>query len=292
MVHASLSIERQILPNFTLATTISETRGSRVLRSRNINAPYPGTYNPASPASGARLNPLRGDLFEYESTGISRQRQLLLNAVYRAGKNATLWSTYTLNRSKSDSDFADALPSNSFDPLTDYGRSSSQAPHTLYVGGWVRIPGGLDLTPLALWRSGVPFDITTGQDRNGDSVYNDRPAFATDLSRPSVVMTRFGAFDLAPIAGQSIIPRNYGTAPGFFIANLRVGKTFPLHKGTSLTMSVQGTNILNHTNMGSPIGNLGSPLFGESTVSAGDWGFGASQAGNRRLEAMIHIAFQ
>ena len=99
-------------------------------------------------------------------------------------------------------------------------------------------------------------------------------------------------FDLLPMAGQQIIPRNYGVSPGFFIANLRVGKSVPLRKGVTLTMSVQGTNILNHTNMGLPIGNLGSPLFGESTVSAGDWGLGANQAGNRRLEATIHLAFQ
>ena len=26
------------------------------------------------------------------------------------------------------------------------------------------------------------FDVTTGTDLNGDSIYNDRPAFATDLS--------------------------------------------------------------------------------------------------------------
>jgi hypothetical protein len=73
--------------------------------------------------------------------------------------------------------------------------------------------------------------------------------------------------------------------------NLRVGKKIPLRNRTSITVSVQGSNIFNHTNAGSPIGNLGSPLFGISNSSAGDWGVGSNQAGNRRLEAMVYFAF-
>jgi hypothetical protein len=48
-----------------------------------------------------------------------------------------------------------------------------------------------------------------GQDRNGDSQYNDRPTFATDLSRSSVVATRPALFDMSPTADQTIIPINY-----------------------------------------------------------------------------------
>ena len=151
--------------------------------------------------------------------------------------------------------------------------------------------GGFDVTPLVLWRSNIPFDITTGRDSNGDSLFTDRPAFATDKTRPSVVTTRFGTFDLSPLPGQQIIPRNFGISPNFFIANLRIGKRIPLSKKTTVTVSVQGTNIFNHTNAGTPIGNLGSRLFGTSTVSAGDWGFGSNQSGNRRLEVMLYFNF-
>jgi hypothetical protein len=291
-INSSLSVERQITKGITFAATVSEARSLHVLRSRNINAPLPGTYDPSAPQNVVRPYPTLGDLLQYETSGVSRQRQLLINLIWRAGKNMTLWSTYTLSRTRSDTDSPDTFPSDSYDLKGEYSRSSQQAPHTVYVGGWIRLPGGVDLTPLTLWRDGVPFNITTGQDRNGDSLYTDRPAFATDLSRPSVVMTRYGAFDLAPMPGQTIIPRNYGDSPSFFIANLRVGKTFPMTRKTSLTLSIQGTNILNRTNLGTPIGNLGSPLFGTSNMSAGDWGFGANQAGNRRFEAMMHVGFQ
>src|SRR5262249_23767107 len=61
-----------------------------------------------------------------------------------------------------------------------------------------------------------------------DSIFNDRPAFATDLSRPSVVETSFGAFDTAPLPGQTIVPVNFGTSPAQFTFNMRVSKTFGL----------------------------------------------------------------
>jgi hypothetical protein len=73
--------------------------------------------------------------------------------------------------------------------------------------------------------AGAPFNITTGQDENGDSIFNDRPAFATDLSRPSVVQTPLGAFDTAPIAGQTIVPINFGKSPAQFTLNMRLSKT-------------------------------------------------------------------
>jgi hypothetical protein len=76
-----------------------------------------------------------------------------------------------------------------------------------------------------VFNSGAPFNITTGTDLNGDSIFNDRPAFATDLSRPSVVQTSLGAFDTSPIPGQTIIPSNFGGSPSQFTLNLRLGKT-------------------------------------------------------------------
>src|SRR5205823_7221286 len=74
--------------------------------------------------------------------------------------------------------------------------------------------------------SGGPFNITTGRDLNGDGLFTDRPAFATDLSRPSVVHTAFGVFDTNPLPGQTIIPRNYGQSPGVISINMRLSRTW------------------------------------------------------------------
>src|SRR5262249_42772047 len=151
--------------------------------------------------------------------------------------------------------------------------------------------GGIELTPLVLWRSSVPFDITTGRDANGDSLFNDRPAFATDMSRPSVVVTRFGAFDLSPLPGQRIIPRNYRTSPTFFRENLGVGKKIALTKKKARLFSFKVTNFSTHPNRGLPVGILGSPFFGKSDISAGVFVFGSNKSGNRRFDALLHFSF-
>jgi hypothetical protein len=146
--------------------------------------------------------------------------------------------------------------------------------------------------------SGRPYNITVGRDLNGDSLYLDRPAFATDLTRPSVVATSYGPLDAAPLPGQIIIPRNYGQGPGLVAANLRLGKTFtfgehaaPGKKSSSdprqLTLMVNARNMINHPNLGNPNGNLSSPVFGRSTGLVG----GGQGGNNRRLDLKLQFDF-
>jgi hypothetical protein len=132
-----------------------------------------------------------------------------------------------------------------------------------------------------------------GHDLNGDSFGSDRPTFATDLTRPSVVVTRFGAFDTNPIPGQTLVPHNYLQGTGMWNLNARLGRTFTLgrHKaaaagavstpaagGTAtgsgsggsegrykLNFNVEVNNVFNHNNPGGYVGNLSSPLFGQAT---------------------------
>ena len=61
----------------------------------------------------------------------------------------------------------------------------------------------------------------------------------------------------------------------------------------NLTFSVNFNNLLNHTNLNNPVGNLGSSLFGQSTSTAGGFGGfgGAGGAYNRRIDAQIRFSF-
>jgi len=117
------------------------------------------------------------------------------------------------------------------------------------------------------------FNIITGVDSNGDGVFTERPAFATNPNAPGVIVTRFGTFDPNPGPGQSLIPRNLGTNPTFVNLNLRIAKTFKLGspKGGqfgraaepfTLTPAIFVQNIFNRTNAGQRLGNLSSPGFG------------------------------
>ena len=60
----------------------------------------------------------------------------------------------------------------------------------------------------------------------------------------------------------------------------------------NLTFSLNFNNLLNHTNLSNPIGNLGSSLFGQSTSTSGFGGFGGGNAAyNRRIDAQIRFTF-
>jgi hypothetical protein len=189
---------------------------------------------------------------------------------------------------------------------------------------------GVSFFPLIIASSGAPFNIITGSDRNADSLFTDRPAFASDLARASVKRTSFGMFDLAPLPGARIIPRNYGQGPGYFSVNLRMARTFgfgggakasvrgsagtgknvpgaktqsaaparatgrPEDKPYKLTLSIFASNLFNRTNKGTPIGNLTSPLFGTSNSLSGQsqFGFGASAAqANRSMSLRAQFNF-
>jgi hypothetical protein len=59
------------------------------------------------------------------------------------------------------------------------------------------------VSPFISITSGRPFNLTTGRDLNSDGLFNDRPAFATEALRSSVVRTAFGVFDTTPAATQA-----------------------------------------------------------------------------------------
>jgi hypothetical protein len=57
----------------------------------------------------------------------------------------------------------------------------------------------------------------------------------------------------------------------------------------NLTFSVNARNVFNNVNFGTPIGNLSSPLFGESNSLAGQ-PYSSSTA-NRRIDLQVQFTF-
>lgn len=226
IAQTAIGVERQLPKNIMVSLTYTNSRGLHALRSRNINAPLPGTYNPQVPNSGVRPFGDIGNIYVYESSGRFDQNQLIVNVNARVSPRLTLFGFYTLNRARSDTDGAGSFPSNQYDLSTEYGRAVFDVRHRAFIGGSIETLFGIRVNPFITASSGRPFNITIGRDLNGDSLFNARPAFATDLSRASVVYTPYGVFDTNPLPGQAIIPRNYGDGPGQFSVNLRVSRTF------------------------------------------------------------------
>jgi hypothetical protein len=268
MIQAALGVERQLPRNITLAVNYTNTRGLHVLRSRNINAPLAGTYDAASPGSGVRPYPGLGNLYLYEASGMFKQSQLIVNVNARINPRYSLFGFYSLGHAHSNTDGAGSFPQNQYDESSEWSRAGFDVRHRMALGGQIAAPWGWRFNPFVTASSAPPFNITVGRDLNGDSLFNDRPAFATDLARASVVSTPWGVFDTQPLAGQTIIPRNYGTGHGQFTVNLRLSKTWSFgERNTAAVTADPGGERL-----GPPGGGFGGGMPGGGPRAGGGGG--------------------
>jgi len=349
-IQAAVSVERQVTKAATLSLTYLNSRGEHNLYIRNINAPLSGVY-PLQSQYG------HDNVYQYDSEGVFRQNQLIANMRVAAGKKVSLFGFYTLGYANANVSaggggggfFGSGLTSsasflsNQYDPMADYGRSAFDVRHRAFIGGSMEVPYGFRLSPFVIISSGQPYNITTGTDLNGDSIFNDRPLLVSTATcgavavTGSVYCTPLGTFNAAlPARGQTVLPVNYGNGPASATFNLRLSKTFGFGReskgaggmqgpggpggprggfpggglggrglgggggnpfggggGTNrrynLTFSVSGRNIFNTVSPGLPVGNLSSPLFGQSISLAG--GPFSSASANRRVDLQVMFSF-
>ena len=160
-------------------------------------------------------------MYQYESDGEFEQNQLIVNANVRIGSKVSLFGWYTLNNVNANTTGASSFPNNQYDLAQNYGPTSYDVRNRAFVGGTIALPRGIRVNPFLVMSSGIPFNITLGQDYNGDSIFNDRPTFATPgQTGPNIVVTKWGTFNLTPQPGQTVIPPYYGMGPGRFSLNL------------------------------------------------------------------------
>jgi Carboxypeptidase regulatory-like domain len=269
-MQTAIGVEHRFGKNITLSTTYINSRGLHQLYSDNINAFLPGTYDIVT-GTGVRPNGINENLYQYQSGGIYHQNQLITNFSIRERK-LTLFGFYVLNSAKADTSGATYFPSNQFDPKADYGRSTFDIRNRFLLGGNYLAPFGFSISPFLVVDSGTPFNITVGQDLNGDNQFNDRPSFAT-ASSTDVMNTQYGSFDLDPAASAARIPYNFVTGPGLFSTNLRISKTIGIGP-RSERASGGGVN-------GPPPGGAGHGPGGGGPPGGGLGPGGLSSAGGR-----------
>ena len=187
-------------------------------------------------------------------------------------RKLSLFGFYVLNFAKADTSGATYFPSNQFDPRADYGRSTFDTRNRFLLGGNYQAPFGISVSPFLVTDSGAPFNITVGQDLNGDNQFNDRPAFAT-ASSTNVMDTAYGKFDLSPAADAARIPYNFVNGPAQFSTNLRLSKSI----GIGPTVERSGNGGFN----GPPPGGGGRGPGGGGPPGGGLGPGGLSSSGGR-----------
>jgi hypothetical protein len=271
---AGVGLERQITKNATVSVTYLNTHGQHQIITRNINAPDPANLDDARP------DPTGSNLYQYESAGLYNQNQVIANFNVRA-RRVTVFGFYTLSYVDSNTAGGGSFPMNQYDLGEDYGRAAYDVRNRLFLGGSWNLPHGFQIFPFLVANSAPPFNILVGQNWNDSSIFNNRPAFASSLSNPAnVVDTQWGDFDTVPVAGEKIIPINYGRGFGQFTTNLRLSKTFGFGK------EVQG---------GGPVGGgggrYGRGLGGGGLSSMGNAGnLFAGPTANRRYSLTFSVS--
>ncbi len=215
MMQAAVTVERQLTKTSTVAVNYIASRGLHQITTFNVNAPL----------AGVLPDPNSGPIYQYADAGIFKQQQLMFIPNIKISSTISLTSFYTLSWANG----TPGTPSDPYNLMADYGRSAFDVRQRFMIMGTISLPKGFRLNPNIMASSGRPFNITIGQDLNGDSYFNDRPSFAQPGDQ-NVMVTKWGTFNLTPAPGAKLIPINYGTGPSLFTMGLRISKTFAIGK--------------------------------------------------------------
>ncbi len=231
-------VERQLWRSATVSVNYVGSRGVKLFRSRDLNAPLPPSFERPDPSiailrqieSSGRLKSnfleiaMRGKLFRWFD-GIVR---------YRTGET---WN---------DTSGVRSLPANSLDLSGEWARADYDERHRFEVAGSFEPAKLFRLGVILRMHTGRPYTLTTGRDDNRDGLAIDRP--------PGV-------------------PRNSLEGPGYARLDLRWAKEFPVGRSDEehkrvLAVGVDAFNVLNRVNVTRVVGNQSSPFFGQPVRAA------------------------
>ncbi len=210
------SLERQLNKATTLTVTYLHSFGVHQMVTRNANAPYLTSYNSSL-----------GNVNQYDPEAVFKQNQMIVNVNAHLSQKLSLMGFYNLTAANTDS--IGGIASNSANLSQDYGRSSWASRNMVFMMANYQGPWDIRFNPFLIAQSGKPFNIVTNQDLSEDGFFNHRPSYATTASNPAeVVQTNFGALDMDPKSGETLLPANLGNGPAAVAVNLRVSRAFGL----------------------------------------------------------------
>jgi hypothetical protein len=245
---ASVGLQHDLFSQMALSIDAVWARGSRLLMRLDRN--YPDLESPAAPRPDTRYQRIN----TLESIGHSRYRALQVGVEKRSDTLYGYTVAYTLSSSQRDTEDSTFVPQDHRNPAADFGPAGSDARHRLAASLTLALPGVVQIGTVLTARSGLPYNITVGTDRNGDGF--------NDTDRPS---------------GGS---RNSARGDDFWQVDARVSKTIRIG-GWRVQAIAEAFNVSNHRNWTEYQGNMRSLVFGKPT----------NAASSRQVQAGVRVDF-
>jgi hypothetical protein len=142
-------------------------RTSNVYRAINANAPINGVRPDATLGNVTFVDAIGREAFQ--GFDVSMMLNYAPKRVFGA-------INYRLGEANNDGDSSTSLPVNGTNLDGQWGPARNDVRHRLFGFATAPLMWGLRVNTNMMFQTGMPYTITTGEDDNGDSVINDRPA--------------------------------------------------------------------------------------------------------------------
>ncbi len=274
---------------WNLSVDLYDARIWNYTRSPNINTPFNG-----SPTGPRPIRP-NVNIYQMDNSGqgggnvefFGLEQHKLKYVQFNAG-------AVRVNVFDDTNNDAFWSPQNYYSNEGEFSRRSNNGLWNAFGSATAKLPAKFDWSFNLQSRGDAAYNVTTGFDNNGDGVFNDRPQYApagTPLcsanpnASPCGYNTPWG--QLVSSGGQGVFSRNRGIMPWRVYLDTNLQRAFKLTRNDkaehpqTLTANIRAANVLNHMNVTSVGGVLGSPFFG--VPYAADTG--------RRFEFGLRYAF-
>jgi hypothetical protein len=248
---ATVGIERELPGKWFLNVDYVYAHTIGIDRTEDLNAP--SLFTPVNTPTGRTRSAAAADLTRpirpvangfrrilvVVNAGSSIYNGMQVNLNKRLSQRFSVLASYTLshtiNTVEPDAPGGDPLDVN-LPEAAERADSLLDQRHRLSLSGWLDLPFNFTFGGLTTAASGRPYNITVGQDVNGDNANVDRP------------------FDYAT---GTFLGRNTGRGTPVYETDLFVQRVFVVEERVRLELRAEAFNIFNHPNIVARSGTLG-----------------------------------
>lgn len=268
MQHWNVGVQRQLGAIGAATVSYAGSRGSGLVRARDLNQPAPG----AGDVQARRPYPGYGSIFFIESAGRSAFHSLQVQFSRPMTGGISVSAVYTLSKSMDDgSGFLGTkgdpnFPQDTRNMAAQWGPSSFDIRHRFSAAFSTRLPAGnvltrdMEVRGIVTLQSGQPFTPLLRFDNSntgntGQQSGSDHPDLVGDpaLSDPGAGRWfNTGAFAVPAAHTFGNAGRNILRGPGYASVDVSLVRRLRLGGGRSLTLEAQAFNLFNRTNYDLP----------------------------------------